>query len=149
MPDHFPLYSLAYASRSALSVDDAHLAKILVGASSRNRGEGVTGVLLYDGITFLQYLEGPDEGIASVFDHIRASKSHRDIRVLHTGHVEERFFPSWSMACRHADPSLIHRLEAARWSERIHADCEALGQESSGLELLSEFCSTAAATPLE
>ena len=113
MTDSTPIFALAYASRSSSDLQNADLEAILVDASAQNRIADVTGVLLYDGTSFLQYLEGPDEGVASVFDRIKRSSRHADIRVLFSGEVSERYFWNWSMACQHADASLIQRIEAA------------------------------------
>lgn len=144
MTDSPPIYALAYASRSSSNLDNSDLEEILVDASAQNRMADVTGVLLYDGATFLQYLEGPEEGVASVFDRIKQSKRHADIRVLTSGEVPERYFWNWSMACQHADASMIQKIEAARWSERSHPFLEEDAEHNPGLRLLAEFWSVQA-----
>jgi hypothetical protein len=141
MTDSTPIFALAYASRSSSDLQNADLEAILVDASAQNRIADVTGVLLYDGTSFLQYLEGPDEGVASVFDRIKSSSRHADIRVLFSGEVSERYFWNWSMACQHADASLIQRIEAARWNERSHPYLEEDGENNPALRLLYEFWS--------
>ncbi|QHB71791.1 BLUF domain-containing protein [Stenotrophomonas sp. 364] len=136
------IYALAYSSRCSADVLNSDLDEILVDASAHNRMADVTGVLLFDGVNFLQYLEGPEEAVASVFDRIKSSKRHKDIRVLTSGEVPERYFWNWSMACAHADASMIQRIEAARWGERTHPHLEVDGEQNPGLRLLADFWSS-------
>lgn len=146
MTDSSPIYALAYTSRSSSDVENTDLEEILVDGSAHNRIAGVTGVLLYDGTTFLQYLEGPEAGVVSIFERIKRSKRHADIRVLTSAEVPERYFWNWSMACRHADASVIQRIEAARWSERNHPYLEEDAKRNPGLRLLADFWSMQAPT---
>lgn len=139
MPDHSPLHALVYISRSALGLTNAELEDILAASSARNRSLDVTGALLFDGLAFLQYIEGPQPAIATVFARVEASRRHSDIRVLARGQVDARYFTRWSMACRHVDASMIQRLEASRWTDRAHPRLLAGSEANSGLGLLHAF----------
>lgn len=134
-----PIHALVYASRAAGALSNAYLERILVDASIHNRQHDVTGALLYDGVRFLQYIEGPPAGLAAAFARIQAASKHTGIQVLVQGAIAQRHFWNWSMACRHADASLIQRLESARWTERAHPHLLDDGQANEGLQLLSTF----------
>ena len=94
---------------------------------------------MFDGLAFLQYIEGPQPAIATVFARVEASRRHSDIRVLARGQVDARYFTRWSMACRHVDASMIQRLEALRWTDRAHPRLLAGSEANSGLGLLHAF----------
>jgi hypothetical protein len=139
MTEQTQVHALVYASRAVAGIRNADLEQILVDASVHNRMHSVTGALLYDGFRFFQYIEGPLEGLDAVFERIKLSCKHADIDVLFNGSVAERHFWNWSMACRHAEASLIQRLEASRWTERAHSHLLDSSEENGGLRLLSDF----------
>ncbi|MEG2803155.1 BLUF domain-containing protein [Stenotrophomonas sp.] len=133
------IHALAYTSRAVGGLTNADLERILVDASITNRAHDVTGALLYDGFRFLQYIEGPEAGLQAVLARIEAARSHAGIEMLVNGPVPERHFWNWSMACRHAQASMIQRLERARWTERAHPHLLDQGEVNEGLALLSAF----------
>jgi hypothetical protein len=58
-----------------------------------NAVDGVTGLLVFDGVRFLQIVEGSEEAI----DSLRADPRHSAIEVRDERLVDERSFPDWSM----------------------------------------------------
>lgn len=112
------LRAIVYASKAQPMLKPFDLDEILIEAMTRNQVEQVTGVLLYDGQAFLQYIEGAPDAIEWTYARICRSRRHCDIRVLWDAHVPERYFFKWSMACRNVDASIIHTLEAARWGRQ-------------------------------
>lgn len=139
MTEQPEVHALVYASRAVGGIRNGDLEQILVDASLHNRMHSVTGALLYDGFRFFQYIEGPLEGLEAVFERIKLSTKHAHIDVLFTGRIAERHFWNWSMACRHANASLIQRLEASRWTERAHSHLLENAEDNDGLRLLSHF----------
>lgn len=105
-----PLCSIAYSSQMALGLTVHQLDALVRDASHHNGLAGVTGVLLCDGIRFLQYLEGPEDGVAFVFSRVVSSGRHSDVVVLGRGVGSVRRFPYWSM---HRIPVEQHELHAA------------------------------------
>ena len=77
-----PLTSLVYRSRAVAPFDEAGLQNLLASAQRRNREAAVTGMLIYDDGRFIQWLEGPAEGVARVWQVTRADSRHTDIEVL-------------------------------------------------------------------
>ncbi|OUL17036.1 hypothetical protein B0X78_02410, partial [bacterium AM6] len=88
---------------------------------------------------FLQYIEGPAEGLGRVLSRIERARKHSGLEVLFRGGIGERHFWNWSMACRHADASLVQCLEGARWTERAHPHLLDEANANSGLRMLSDF----------
>lgn len=91
------LLAFAYASQAIEGLAADKIELLCKDAAAFNTVAGVTGLLLFDGSRFLQYLEGPDDGIDAAYSRIRFSRSHRDVVELARGHVSRRRFPYWSM----------------------------------------------------
>lgn len=59
----------------------------------------VTGLLLFDGTHFCQYLEGPAANVAWLLEHIRSDARHVHFTVRHQAeNVAQRLFPNWNIA---------------------------------------------------
>lgn len=91
------LQAIAYASQAVPDLSDAQLDHLIRRAAERNQMAGVTGLLLFDGSRFLQYIEGPDDGMAMVYARIQLAPTHTDIVELARGRVSQRRMPYWSM----------------------------------------------------
>ncbi|MGB0682600.1 MAG: BLUF domain-containing protein [Magnetovibrionaceae bacterium] len=92
------MYRLIYTSqaRPDFSEDDLH--DILSEARRNNIRRGITGVLLFDGTTFLQVLEGPEDFVLALADTINRDPRSAPISRLYSGQASERVLTSWSMA---------------------------------------------------
>lgn len=139
MTDPIPLHALVYVSHALGALDNAYLDSIQVDATTLNRVAGITGVLLFDGQRFLQYMEGSEAALGAAFLRVQRSRRHGGIRVLMQGEVAQRCFGKWSMACRHADASILQRIERARWDARVLPHLDADGTGNDGLALLQAF----------
>lgn len=94
------LQSLVYVSEATRSLSTAELNHLLERARARNAQQGVTGVLLYAHGNFMQYLEGPAEGLLKVYEIIRADPQHHGIIELLQEPIQSREFSDWPMAFR-------------------------------------------------
>ena len=65
-----PLHAVAYVSDAVDGIETSDIDQILRAASGFNKVAGVTGVLMFDGRRFLQYFEGPEDGVDSVFQRV-------------------------------------------------------------------------------
>jgi len=101
-----PLTSLVYRSRAVAPFDEAGLQALLDSAQRRNREAAVTGILIYDDGRFMQWLEGPAEGVSRVWQVTRADSRHTDIEVLGDAPTSARFFPDWAMKLGTRDADL-------------------------------------------
>lgn len=115
------MYALLYRSRSRAGAQflARDLNDIIEAAERNNPDLGVTGLLLYAELeivpgapgSFLQWIEGPQESVESLFATIEADERHTAIQVLGRGDSSDlasrgttvladhlgRLFPIWSM----------------------------------------------------
>jgi hypothetical protein len=94
------LHSLVYVSSAVRTVSEADIRHLLARAQHRNRQCGVTGVLLFDAGNFMQYLEGPEDGLAEVYQHIRRDGLHTGLIEVCTEQPPARLFANWAMGFR-------------------------------------------------
>ncbi len=111
-----PLRAIAYVSQAKPDLSAERLQTLVEDASRFNKVAGVTGVLLHDGERFLQYIEGPPDGIDSVYERILQAGSHVDIVELARGRLGQRQFPYWAMRGLPVDAALLRQLSAGDWS---------------------------------
>lgn len=102
MPDS-ELESLLYVSSAVRLLNFEEIGHLLKRARERNREYGITGVLLYDGGNFMQYLEGPKENLDIIYRIIEEDKQHTGIILLSREAIEDRQFGDWSMAYQTKD----------------------------------------------
>ena len=76
-----PLH-IVYISRLAPHRDSAVFGNICLLARARNIDWGISGVLLFDGERFLQWLCGPPDKVSRLMRAIVADERHVDLRVL-------------------------------------------------------------------
>ncbi|WP_312736819.1 BLUF domain-containing protein [Stenotrophomonas sp.] len=111
-----PLRAIAYVSQARPDLSAERLQTLVNDATRFNRMAGVTGVLLHDGQRFLQYIEGPPDGIDSVYERILQAGSHVDIVELARGRLGQRQFPYWSMRALPVDALKLRQLATSGWS---------------------------------
>ena len=114
------MYALLYRSRARPGLLADGLNDIVETARARNRSLSVTGLLLHGQMealpgvagAFVQWIEGPEEAVESLFADIERDGRHADVEVLARGPLadlkaasragaesagEGRLFPAWSM----------------------------------------------------
>jgi hypothetical protein len=92
---------LLYCSRAAGGAEqaaDLAIHQILATSRRNNARDDVTGALLFSGGAFAQFLEGPDDAVARVFERVRHDPRHHDVAVVHQADAAERLFQNWSMS---------------------------------------------------
>ncbi|RYF03002.1 MAG: BLUF domain-containing protein [Oxalobacteraceae bacterium] len=73
----------------------------ILAVSKRNNGiDGITGILLCDGRSYLQVLEGPQDSVTTTYERICADPRHSDITIISDQLIEQRDFAYWSMEVR-------------------------------------------------
>lgn len=91
------LKRLLYVSDSVCA-DGEPIVKIVQESRSNNRRDDLTGLLVYDGSRFAQYIEGPAPGISSLHRRLSQDERHTNMEVLVLGELPgQRRFPSWRM----------------------------------------------------
>ena len=74
------------------------IAEIVEAARDHNERHDITGLLLFNGINFLQTLEGEAKIVEHLMDRIAADARHSGVVVIAKETVDERAFDGWSMA---------------------------------------------------
>lgn len=64
------LSTLIYRSHLSDNVPLSSLDKIVQKANKNNQLIGVTGILLFNGTHFFQVLEGPEQAVSTLYEHI-------------------------------------------------------------------------------
>ena len=91
------LSRLIYRSRAVHAMSPSELHGLALAAQSRNRAEGITGLVIYNEGRFFQWLEGPASGLGRVVQSIRHDPRHTDMRILDSQSGQTRLFGDWSM----------------------------------------------------
>ncbi len=97
---------------------------------SNNARDDITGLLVFDGHAFCQFVEGPQNAIAALLHRLERDPRHVRMRVLQHEPVSSgRRFPAWRLGYAFtADPAAIARIDLKRGSDalvefdRQHAD---------------------------
>jgi len=91
------LKTLTYTSRARLDLTDDELNAIHQTARHLNALDGVTGLLLFDGVRFLQIVTGADSAIDDLVERLRMDPRHSAFEIRDERHVDRRSFADWSM----------------------------------------------------
>ena len=94
-----PLKQFFYHSRLAPGHRYSTVSDIISTARSFNASHGITGVLVFDGDRFCQFIEGPPADIDGLVERLAKDSRHVDFIVLiRDSMAHERLYPYWSMA---------------------------------------------------
>jgi hypothetical protein len=96
-------YRLLYISTARKDFNAADLDGIMKIAQKRNRANKVTGLLVFDGRRFMQYLEGEESVVRATFARIELDLRHYAVVILKKSEGPERQFGDWDMAYRLSD----------------------------------------------
>jgi hypothetical protein len=106
------MFALVYVSTAARPFSSAELERLLRTSRENNARLGITGMLLYEGGTFIQQLEGEEAVVRGLFQTIRDDTRHRDVTLIHAGPAERRF-SEWTMGYRDLNEGKAkHRADA-------------------------------------
>lgn len=138
-----PIRAVVYVSAAGegiagdkLGLSSGKLDQIVDDAAWFNRTAGVTGVLLFDGERFLQYLEGPEDGLSVAYSRVLGASSHNGIVELQRGRVGQRRLPFWPMKWLPVEPSELKRLARADWT-RFNQRGDADDANATAMDLLA------------
>lgn len=138
-----PIRAVVYVSGAGegvagdkLGLSSRKLDQIVDDAAWFNRTAGVTGVLLFDGERFLQYLEGPEDGLSVAYSRVLGASSHNGIVELQRGRVGQRRLPFWPMKWLPVEPGELKRLAHADWT-RFNQRGDADDANATAMDLLA------------
>jgi hypothetical protein len=103
---------ILYISTARRGLSQGEIIEILRQARSRNISSGVTGILLYDRVRFMEVLEGPAEAVEDTFNRIRNDSRHVALVKLEDKPITKRQFAGQAMAAYGtSEPDLAHSVE--------------------------------------
>jgi len=91
------LYHIAYVSFSHKVLSEKELEELLIKIRALNKKQGITGMLLYNNLSFIQVIEGEKEKLIQLYEKISKDKRHENIVKLLEEPIKKRVFPNWSM----------------------------------------------------
>ncbi|MBH1625627.1 BLUF domain-containing protein [Stenotrophomonas maltophilia] len=114
-----PNRAIVYVSEAVDGFTPERLHTLMEDAARFNRGAGVTGVLLFDGQRFLQYMEGPADGLDVAYSRVTGASSHTHLIELARGRVGQRRLPFWPMRCLSVTADQLRVISGADWTSFI------------------------------
>lgn len=88
---------IVYTSLAALDISEEQLASIHASARDLNGLDGITGLLVFNGTHFLQWIEGPPAAIDDLLQRLRRDVRHSGLEIREDRMTGERLFGDWAM----------------------------------------------------
>ena len=98
------MYFLIYSSYARVDFNHEDLKALLFQSREKNKCSGISGMLLFLEGKFIQFLEGEETVVRSLYTKINQDKRHQSIVLLKEGTSETRLFTSWLMAFSSVTP---------------------------------------------
>ncbi len=92
-----PILRLVYVSNSRLGLNQNDLDSIMHAAKLRNKLAGFTGVLLFNGVNFMQVLEGERSRTLNIYNSILEDSRHGAIKTIVQEKIDHLTYPAWGM----------------------------------------------------
>jgi hypothetical protein len=81
-------------------------------ARNKNEKREITGLLVFDGLRFCQYLEGPEDAVYSLSERIRQDNRHIEFAIKEHGPLQSERRFSWAMGYALCDePDGLNELQ--------------------------------------
>ncbi len=97
------MYSIIYRSVAQPSFTEKSILEMLLHARDKNLKFNITGCLLYHNHKFVQFIEGKEINVLSLYANIREDKRHKEIVMLNSEISSNRLFTKWSMIFNNLD----------------------------------------------
>lgn len=91
------MYRLVYFSNVSLDLNFSAIEAMVVEAAERNRPLHISGALHYNGLNFLQVLEGPHQALIPLYLRIRKDPRHSGVVKLAHERIWTRSYPDAGM----------------------------------------------------
>ena len=125
-------------SRRPLSEDELLL--LLRDARQHNRRHAITGILLHCQSNFMQVLEGSEEAVDTLYEHIRHDRRHNRPILLSRRPIEKRAFRDWSMGFHSFRSDELANVQSfSRFLEDAGPSVDSDDYEGLAAELLDQF----------
>lgn len=114
--------SILYVSVADPELVSDDIYQLVGNAQQRNREDGISGIMLYNGSNFLQLIEGEAGALNNCFDRILNDPRHSGIVTLRNDPVSVREFPEWSMRYSLVEQPVETTINAVREAGAPQAD---------------------------
>jgi hypothetical protein len=105
------LCQIVWISEATKMFSEHDLIALLERSRANNERSGITGLLLYQHGSFMQFMEGEETKVMAIYNHrIMTSHLHRDVTLMLKMEIENRIFGNWSMGFMTADSKLAARV---------------------------------------
>lgn len=91
------MHRLVYFSNADLDLNLSAIEGMVEKSAHRNRPLRISGALLYNGLNFLQILEGPSQALTPLYLKIRRDSRHSGVVKLVHERISMRTYPDWGM----------------------------------------------------
>lgn len=91
------IHRLTYVSTAVANLKPSEVDAIVDVAQRVNADAAITGLLLFNGINFLQTLEGEEGRVKSLIERIKVDPRHSGVIIVGDAPCESRAFSGWSM----------------------------------------------------
>ena len=122
------LYEILYCSLLAPGQPTEVVGQIVTRARARNATEGITGLLVFDGMRFCQHFEGPRKQVLGLLNRLEADPRHIEMRVVYEGGLSKRRYQRFEMGLAQTedveegeDLAILQQLDGAEALERFLA----------------------------
>lgn len=127
-----PLYETIYVSTLAPGQPISSVGDIAGKARVSNPIQGITGLLIFDGMRFCQQLEGVKQQVLGLMEKIRLDPRHTNVEIVHYGELANRRFKKFSLGYTTVeDPEVLERLEKLQGLAALSAFLALLSQVDS------------------
>lgn len=128
---------LIYTSIAAPGTTYETLRAILDVSVQANLLHSITGMLIFDGVHFMQCIEGPPDAIDQLMNNIQADQRHTDIVVVGTEMTGSRLFPHWNMGYLNRERPIREMLQRYTGDETFRPELLDMKKATSILQELS------------
>ena len=131
-PTSAQLYETIYVSTLAPGRPVSSVGEIAGKARVSNPVQGITGLLIFDGMRFCQQLEGMKRQVVGLMEKIRRDPRHTNLEIVHYGELASRRFYNFSLGYTTVeDPEVLERLEKLQGLAAVSAFVALLSQVDS------------------
>jgi hypothetical protein len=122
------LHEILYCSLLAPDQPTEIVGQIVSRARARNATEGITGLLVFDGMRFCQHFEGPRKQVLGLLNRLEADPRHTEMRVVYEGGLSKRRYQRFEMGLAQTEDdeegegiAILQQLDGAEAQERFLA----------------------------
>ena len=110
------LQTLLYVSDAAPNLLPGTVAAITQRARERNRIDGISGLLVFDGLRFGQLVEGPASRMGELLERLMHDPRHSNVQILAREALPARRFADWQLGYLMLEPATANLGALARKS---------------------------------